>query len=61
MTSQSHDDVIKRLNQKLKKSKAKTTARADDKTGKIKEFGGPKGVEPTRYKDWERKGVARDF
>lgn len=26
-----------------------------------KEYGGPKGVEPTRYGDWERKGIASDF
>ena len=25
------------------------------------EKGGPKGLEPTRYGDWERKGVAVDF
>ena len=25
------------------------------------ELGGPKGPEPTRYGDWERKGVAVDF
>jgi hypothetical protein len=25
------------------------------------EQGGPKGLEPTRYGDWERKGVAVDF
>ena len=25
------------------------------------ERGGPKGLEPTRYGDWERKGVAVDF
>jgi hypothetical protein len=25
------------------------------------EEGGPKGPEPTRYGDWERKGVAVDF
>ena len=25
------------------------------------ERGGPKGVEPTRYGDWERKGRAVDF
>jgi len=25
------------------------------------ERGGPKGPEPTRYGDWERKGVAVDF
>jgi hypothetical protein len=25
------------------------------------ESGGPKGPEPTRYGDWERKGIAVDF
>ena len=26
-----------------------------------RERGGPSGPEPTRYGDWERKGIARDF
>ena len=26
-----------------------------------KEVQGPKGPEPTRYGDWERKGIASDF
>ncbi|HEY1605244.1 MAG TPA: DUF1674 domain-containing protein [Allosphingosinicella sp.] len=26
-----------------------------------KETGGPKGQEPTRYGDWENKGICRDF
>ena len=25
------------------------------------ETGGPKGPEPTRYGDWERKGIVSDF
>jgi hypothetical protein len=25
------------------------------------EIGGPKGPEPTRYGDWERKGLVSDF
>lgn len=25
------------------------------------EEGGPRGLEPTRYGDWERKGLASDF
>ena len=25
------------------------------------EVGGPKGLEPTRYGDWERKGIVSDF
>ena len=26
-----------------------------------KEIGGPEGLEPTRYGDWERKGICVDF
>jgi hypothetical protein len=26
-----------------------------------KELQGPRGPEPTRYGDWERKGIASDF
>ena len=26
-----------------------------------KEWGGPSGPEPTRYGDWERKGICVDF
>jgi hypothetical protein len=26
-----------------------------------KEVNGPKGLEPTRYGDWETKGIASDF
>ncbi len=26
-----------------------------------KEYGGPSGLEPTRYGDWERKGRCIDF
>jgi hypothetical protein len=25
------------------------------------EYGGPKGEEPTRYGDWEKDGICRDF
>ena len=28
---------------------------------KPKEVNGPAGPEPTRYGDWERKGIASDF
>ena len=41
----------------LKKTKtSKKSAR-----GKADEFGGPKGLEPTRYGDWERDGRCIDF
>ncbi|MGD9979220.1 MAG: DUF1674 domain-containing protein [Hyphomonadaceae bacterium] len=36
--------------------------RSAAKTGPAdKELGGPIGAEPTRYGDWERKGIASDF
>lgn len=38
--------------------KAEAEAEAARATG---EQGGPKGPEPTRYGDWERKGIAVDF
>jgi hypothetical protein len=28
---------------------------------KPKEINGPKGLEPTRFGDWEKKGIASDF
>jgi len=28
---------------------------------RAREQGGPKGLEPTRFGDWERKGIAVDF
>jgi len=31
------------------------------KSSKPREVGGPKGPEPTRYGDWEKKGIASDF
>jgi hypothetical protein len=30
-------------------------------TGPVREIGGPKGPEPTRYGDWEKKGRCIDF
>ena len=29
--------------------------------GEAEESGGPKGREPTRYGDWENKGICWDF
>ena len=35
---------------------------AEEASGsKRKEVNGPKGPDPTRYGDWERKGLASDF
>ena len=32
-----------------------------DSGSRPKEIGGPSGPEPTRYGDWERKGICVDF
>jgi hypothetical protein len=34
---------------------------AAEAAAKTPEQGGPKGPEPTRFGDWERKGIAVDF
>jgi len=34
---------------------------AEDAEGLPTEHGGPRGPEPTRYGDWEKKGLAVDF
>jgi len=44
----------------LAEAKARQVARAPDKE-KPKEIGGPQGPEPTRYGDWEKKGITSDF
>ena len=41
---------------------AKEREREREKTSKLpKEIGGPKELEPTRYGDWEKKGITSDF
>ena len=35
--------------------------RAQAAAERPRELQGPKGLEPTRYGDWERKGIASDF
>ncbi|ANW05124.1 DUF1674 domain-containing protein [Bradyrhizobium icense] len=45
----------------LAEAEARRKAAAASATPLQKEFQGPKGLEPTRYGDWERKGIASDF
>ena len=52
---------------KLAEAAARANAEAAERRAKEQpaekpaELGGPKGPEPTRYGDWERKGVLSDF
>jgi hypothetical protein len=43
------------------KEAAERRARQQAKPDAPKEFGGPSGPEPTRYGDWEKKGLISDF
>lgn len=46
----------------LAEAEARRAARAAEAAAPAaKEFQGPKGPEPTRYGDWETKGIASDF
>jgi len=45
----------------LEEADARRTAEAAKDPAGSGEQGGPAGPEPTRYGDWERKGVAVDF
>jgi len=40
---------------------AERRAKEQAEIAKATEEGGPAGPEPTRYGDWERKGIAVDF
>ena len=45
----------------LAEAEARRKAMAAEAKSPPKEFQGPKGPEPTRYGDWENKGIASDF
>lgn len=40
---------------------SKDKLKAAQPAAKVPELGGPSGPEPTRYGDWERKGICSDF
>lgn len=44
----------------LEEAEARRQVAAAEEAQQI-ELGGPKGLEPTRFGDWERKGIAVDF
>lgn len=46
---------------KNNESAADAQEKAAPAAEKAKEIGGPKGPEPTRYGDWEVKGIVSDF
>ena len=45
----------------LAEAEARRQAAAANAQPAAREFQGPTGPEPTRYGDWENKGIASDF
>ncbi|MBN9543314.1 MAG: DUF1674 domain-containing protein [Alphaproteobacteria bacterium] len=43
------------------KEQTQESKQPKESENKPEEFGGPSGLEPTRYGDWERKGRVSDF
>ena len=71
MTRKSHQgptkhEVAERIRAAGERAKAEAEIRRREaelapKPPAPREIGGPKGPEPTRYGDWERKGLISDF
>jgi hypothetical protein len=55
--------MIKFLSPEAKRALAEAEERRKSIAAKEnpREHGGPKGPDPIRYGDWERKGIASDF
>jgi hypothetical protein len=69
MADQARDDQATREEIAIRVAEAGARARTEAEARREKEAskplppetGGPKGPEPTRYGDWERKGIVSDF
>jgi hypothetical protein len=59
----SAEEIAARLAEAAKRANAEAEARraAQAPLNLPPEKGGPKGLEPTRYGDWEKKGLISDF
>lgn len=60
MTSKDQDKLSAAAKRALGEAEARRKA-AQNKPPLPPEVNGPKGPEPTRYGDWEVKGIASDF
>jgi hypothetical protein len=56
-------EIAARIREAGKRAKAEAEARRrlEAEAALPKEIGGQKGPEPTRYGDWEKKGITSDF
>lgn len=68
-TSDDRKIMTRKLSPEAERALAEAEARRNDQIEKEKaleeerahEYGGPKKSEPTRFGDWERKGITYDF
>lgn len=62
MTDTPEEAIARRIREAGLRANAEARARrAAERQPLPPEIGGPKGPEPTRYGDWEVKGIASDF
>jgi hypothetical protein len=57
-------EIAQRIREAGQRANAEAEARRakeTDKSAQPKEIGGQKGPDPTRYGDWEKKGIVTDF
>jgi hypothetical protein len=59
--SSEHKPLTPAAKRALAEAEARRQAAEANAKPRATEFQGPKGPEPTRYGDWERKGIASDF
>jgi hypothetical protein len=55
------DRIAAAAQRALAEAEARRAEQAKKAQERPTELGGPKGPEPTRYGDWERKGIVSDF
>jgi hypothetical protein len=63
MNDATEGDIEHRVREAAKRALAEAQQRKleEDAAALPKELGGRKGPEPTRYGDWEKKGIVSDF
>ena len=63
MTALTPDQIAARRKEAAVRANQEAQARRDaaQPQALMPERGGPKGLEPTRYGDWEKKGLTSDF
>ena len=56
-----NNNAPRKLSPEAERALAEAALRRAEAEKLATEHGGPSGLEPTRYGDWERRGIAVDF